>query len=272
MRNKYFRKFRLIKFKLLFLCLTIQMASLAQSVYSFDADDEAIIFGVGITLGIVDNLLLKPRKPISIEELEKFSRENVNSFDRIATYNWSPTASTVSDILLVVSIASPLFLLSSSNVHKDIGTFSTMYVENVIFSYSLTYLAKAIELRPRPYIYNEMVPVQEKLNIGSTLSFFSGHSTMAFSSAVFLSTLFQKYHPGSKSIPYVWGTTLMAASVVAYLRVYSGQHFPSDIITGAVAGCLIGYLIPLIHEHKESTEVLPNNIPSSNVFSFNINF
>ena len=263
----------MLKVQILTLLLILSPVNFCQSVYSFDADDEVILFGTGLSLGILDNLLLKSRQPFTLEKLGKLSRENVNSFDRMATYNWSPTASTVSDILLVVSIASPLFLLSSSNVHNDVGTFSTMYVENVIFSYSLTYLAKASHLRPRPYVYNETVPMEEKLDIESTLSFFSGHSTMAFSSAVFLSTLYQRYYPDSKFKPYIWGTSLVFASLVAYLRIYSGQHFPSDVIIGAATGCLIGYLIPLMHEHKDgNNKVLLNKINSNNVFSININF
>ncbi len=39
----------------------------------------------------------------------------------------------------------------------------------------------------------------------------------------------------------------MSASFVAYLRVISGMHFLTDVITGAVIGSLIGHIIPEIH-------------------------
>lgn len=262
----------MLRIKIILLCFAFSLLNFAQSPYSFDADDEVILFSAGVTLGIVDNLLLKHRKEISIEELNQFSRENINSFDRIATYNWSPLANTLSDIILTTMIASPLLLLSSSEVHDNLGSFANMYVQNVMFSYSLIYLAKSSVNRPRPYVYNELVPNEEKTDISSTYSFFSGHSTLAFSSAVFVSTLYQKYHPDSKSIPYVWGASLISASIVAYLRVHAGQHFPSDVITGALIGSLIGYLIPLIHEHKDKSSILTSKIPSANVFSFNFNF
>ena len=132
---------------------------------------------------------------------------------------------------------------------------------------------KSTLYRLRPYVYNPDVPTEEKLTKGSTLSFFSGHSTMAFSSAIFLSTMFQKYFPNSKFTPYIWGTSLVCASIVGYLRIYSGQHFPSDVITGAIVGSLVGYLIPLIHENrKDKLETLPFKIHKNNIFSIKINF
>jgi membrane-associated phospholipid phosphatase len=259
--------------KILFVALILSLQNFAQSPYSFDLDNEAILYGTGISLGILENELLKQREQITIEELRNISRDNLNSFDKIATYNWSPNANAISDVLLVITIASPLFLLTSSDVHNDIGAYTNMYFQNAIFSYSLAYLAKSTFYRLRPYAYNPDVPTDEKLTKGTTLSFFSGHSTMAFSSAIFLSTMFQKYFPDSKLIPYIWGTSLVFASIVGYLRVYSGQHFPSDVITGAVVGSLVGYIIPLIHENQENkSKTLPLKIQTNNVFSFKINF
>ena len=259
--------------KILFFSLILLIPTFAQSPYSFDLDNEAILYGTGISLAILENELLKQREPITIEGLNSISKSNLNSFDKIATYNWSPTANTISDVLLVVTIASPLFLLTSSDVHNDIGTYTNMFIQNAIFSYSLTYLAKSTLYRLRPYVYNPDVPTEEKLTKGSTLSFFSGHSTMAFSSAIFLSTMFQKYFPNSKFTPYIWGTSLVCASIVGYLRIYSGQHFPSDVITGAIVGSLVGYLIPLIHENrKDKLETLPFKIHKNNIFSIKINF
>lgn len=260
-------------FKILFLALLISLPNFAQSPYSFDLDEEAVFYGAGITLGIVDNQLLKKREPLTIVDLGNLSKNNINSFDKMALNNWSPTANVVSDVLLIVSIASPLFLLTSSDVHKDIGIYSNMYIQNVVFSYSLAYLAKANVYRLRPYVYNENVSNEEKLSPGSTYSFFSGHSTMAFSSAIFLSTMFHKYHPASKLAPYIWATSLALASTVGYLRIYSGQHFPSDVIIGAVVGSLVGYLVPLVHEnHHTELNVVPEKIRSNKVFTFNINF
>ena len=260
-------------YKVIFLIFIISLPNFAQSPYTFDLDEEAILYGAGISLGILDNELLKKREPMTVEKLSNLSPKDINSFDKIALNNWSPLANTVSDVLLVIAIASPLFLLTSSDVHRDIGIYSNMYIQNMIFSYSLTYLTKSNVYRLRPYVYNEEVPVEEKLTPGSTYSFFSGHSAMAFSSAIFLSTTFHKYHPESKFTPYVWATSITLASIIGYLRIYSGQHFPSDVVIGAVVGSLVGYIVPLIHEnHHDKLNVTPEKIRSNKVFTFNINF
>ncbi len=36
------------------------------------------------------------------------------------------------------------------------------------------------------------------------------------------------------------------------LRVWSGNHYPSDVIAGAAVGSFIGWLVPRMHKGKES--------------------
>lgn len=81
-------------------------------------------------------------------------------------------------------------------------------------------------------------------------SFFSGHTSLAFGSAVFASTLFDHYYPESSLRPWVWGSSLAIASGMGYLRYASGKHFPTDIIVGALVGSAIGYVIPKLHKQK----------------------
>ena len=245
----------------------------AQSPYSLDVNEEVVIFGGGLAFGIVDRELIKRTVPLTIEELSILSRENVNSFDRSATYNWSPSAADLSDILLLTSVLSPLLLFSSSAVWDDGGTYTVMYLENVIWSFSLSHLAKGTITRYRPYVYNDEVPEEEKLGPDATLSFFSGHSTHAFSSAVFLSTTFANYNPDSSLKPYVWGTSLLLAAAVGYLRFDAGMHYPTDILTGAIVGSAIGFLIPLIHEKEvNGSSPVPAKISSNNLFAISIGF
>jgi len=245
----------------------------AQSPYSLEITREVVVFGGGLALGIVDRELIKNKKPLTIEELATLSRENINAFDRAATYNWSPSAADLSDILLITSMLSPLLLFSSSAVWDDGGTYTTMYLQNFIWSYSISHFAKATVTRYRPYVYNNEVPDERKLMPDATLSLFSGHTTYAFSSAVFLSTTFVNYNPDSSLKPYVWGTSLLLAATVGYLRVAAGMHYPTDMLAGAVIGSAIGYLIPLIHENEvDGSSVAPAKIPTNNVFAISIGF
>jgi membrane-associated phospholipid phosphatase len=246
----------------------------SQSPYSLVAGREVAIFGGGILLGVVDNKIIENTKPIPIEELRTLSRKNINSFDRGATYNWSPQAADWSDILLITSVVSPLLSFTSSAVQNEAGTYITMYLQNILTIYSVSHLPKPLVRRYRPYSYNTEVDDSIRIRKGATLSFFSAHTSVSFASAVFLSVTFNKYNPNSNLTPYIWGTSLIIASAVGYLRYASGSHFPTDVIAGAIVGSVVGFLIPLIHESNEEEKGLnvPAGNPYNNFISFNIKF
>lgn len=46
----------------------------------------------------------------------------------------------------------------------------------------------------------------------------------------------------------IWGASLAVASTTGFLRYKSGHHFPTDVLAGALAGGVIGYLIPVLHK------------------------
>jgi membrane-associated phospholipid phosphatase len=127
--------------------------------------------------------------------------------------------------------------------------------------------------RYRPYSYNTEIDDSIRTRPGAKFSFFSAHTSVSFASSVFLSVTFSKYNPESNLKPYIWGTSLLIASAVGYLRYASGDHFPTDIFIGAVVGSVIGYLIPLIHESENENKELngPTGNPYNNMISFNIN-
>jgi len=241
-----------------------QVSLFSQSPYSLSTGGEVILFSSGMALGVISIKLIDNKKPISDVELYNLSKENLSAFDRGAVNNWSPASAELSNVLLITAIVSPLLLFTSSAVRDDARTFSTMYLQNILTTYSVSHLPKGLIRRYRPYTYNEVIPDEIRQNVDATHSFFSAHTSITFASAVFLSITFGKYNPGSNLNPYIWASSLLLATATGYLRYTSGNHFPTDIITGAVIGSIVGYLIPLVHENDEKN---PSNIFIENSFN-----
>ncbi|NNG26019.1 MAG: phosphoesterase PA-phosphatase, partial [Ignavibacteriaceae bacterium] len=72
----------------------------SQSPYNLETGREALLLSSGLSLAILSLHLESNIESLKITELQNLSRENVNAFDRGATYNWSEDAAVVSDYLL----------------------------------------------------------------------------------------------------------------------------------------------------------------------------
>jgi undecaprenyl-diphosphatase len=78
---------------------------------------------------------------------------------------------------------------------------------------------------------------------GGMYGFYSGHASNAFAVALFMITI------AGKKLKYLIPVCLLYATLTAYSRIYLGVHYPGDILTGAMAGTLLGTGIALLHAH-----------------------
>lgn len=247
--------FNQIIFRIIFsliLITSFQSSCIAQSPYKLDTKRESIIFGSSIGLAVIGLMANDDIIPFTLAEINALNRNDVSSIDRGATFNWSPTIANTSDALVAVTILSPALLAFSDKVRNDFTPVLTMYFQTLLLAEALPLTLKGITQRTRPLAYNEDVPLEQKQTQNAKRSFFSGHTSVAFAMAVFLSTVYSDFHPNSKWKPYIWAASLLTATTVGYLRYASGKHFPTDIITGAIVGSAIGYFIPFMHRKKES--------------------
>jgi hypothetical protein len=227
-----------------------------QSPYKLSWETDSYICLSGAAGAIGGYIAEQSVQPLTAQEIENLSRSSVNGFDRSATYLYSTTASTASDVVYGVAAIAPCILFTDEVMRKDWQTISVMYLETLEWFAATTMLAKGTVQRIRPYVYNSDVAMDEKYSHEAQQSFFSGHSTIAFASAVFVSTVYSEYHPDSEWKPYIWTGSLLAASAVGYLRYAAGQHYPSDILVGAIVGSVLGYTIPWLHKtQSENTKV-----------------
>lgn len=218
-----------------------------ESPYRLDWRKDAWIAG-GSAAGAIGAILVS-RAPAALTpaEIDRLSRQSINTFDRGATFRYSTNAATAGDLLVGVAATAPLALFLDSNVRRDWRTCALMYSETMALALIAPAYCKGTVERIRPFAYNPDAPVEAKTTSDARKSFFSRHTSVAFASAVFLSMVYGEYHPGSAARPYVWAGSLLAAAFVGYSRYESGEHFPTDIIAGAAAGSAAGYLIPRVH-------------------------
>jgi membrane-associated phospholipid phosphatase len=233
-------------------CVLLCSAALAhpargESPYERSWSKDGWIAGLTVAGAVGAIAVGKTPSPLTAAEVDALSRESVNEFDRSATYRYSESIEHSSDVLIFAVVTAPCALLAGERVRNDWETFSLMYAETIaLASIPSAYTKDAVE-RIRPYAYNPDVPMDVKTTSEAKKSFFSRHASIAFASAVFLSTVYNDYYPDSRAGAYVWAGSLLAASAVAYGRYASGQHFPTDLITGALVGGAVGYLVPRLH-------------------------
>lgn len=228
------------------------------SVYELRTGRELTFLAVGGALNGAAWLLDKKSPPLTEPQIAGLDANNVNAFDRGATRNWSPEAHRISNITLY-SMAGVVGLTGLPTLRqKKWFTVPLMYVETIGLMWGLQDVVKQTALRTRPFVYNVAAPMNDKEHKDARLSFFSGHSAISFSSAVFASTVFGHYFPVSRWRPVVWVGSLALAGTTAYLRYEAGKHYPTDILVGAAVGSAVGWLVPKLHQRRSPRQSLTN--------------
>lgn len=197
---------------------------------------------------------------------------DIGRFDRVALGRYDHTSATVSDALLGVSIALPVaYHALEAGLHRRgysrargrgflarFGTDLVVYGQALAINELLTQILKASIRRPRPYAYLDPADVGEDVrakliedqsDVDVAWSFPSGHTSAAFAASSAGATLITLELLGRAhwAIALAWiGGTGVAATTAA-MRVRSGRHFPSDVVTSALLGTAVGVAVPLAH-------------------------
>lgn len=186
-----------------------------------------------------------------------FQTEHLLGIDRVAVnQHVDPNARTFSNLGLGLALSYALIDPISTGVRersaKTALADGVLYMETLAVTIALTNLAKVAVRRPRPQAY--VLAQQHKNDIGysnsdtdSSLSFFSGH-TAATAAVTATATYLAFARSPNSARPWV---TLLAGTAlttfVGFERVRAGQHFPTDVIAGAMAGAGVGILVPHLH-------------------------
>lgn len=127
-----------------------------------------------------------------------------------------------------LSAALPLGLLVTGYAKKDksLQYKGWQAVGAVVINAAITEGLKYTINRQRPYEKYNFIYPYDASDKGRSLP--SGHTSAAFATATTLSLEFKKWYVVVPA--YAWATG------VAYSRLYMGEHYPTDVIAGAVIG------------------------------------
>ncbi|RPE09225.1 phosphatase PAP2 family protein [Chitinophaga lutea] len=176
---------------------------------------------------------------------------NVNGFDRPVIFSnpaYFTKAQEYSDLFLNISILSPLLLAADKQIRKDWLDLITMYLVSHTVDNAIYFAAAFPVRRTRPYVYNTDIPLEQKVGIAKSNSFFSGHVSFAATSTFFFAKVFTDYHQikGLKRAA-IYTAAAIPPSLVGYYRMRAGKHFRTDVLLGLVIGAGSGIFVPEFH-------------------------
>ena len=125
-----------------------------------------------------------------------------------------------------------LFLFLIKDFKKYLPMVIQGFLAAILARLGFTEIVRLFWNRPRPFIGNH---INLLLNHSASSSFPSGHAAFFFG----LSTIVYFYN---KKAGYLF---FLASFLISIARVFTGLHWPSDILAGAIIGVFSGWLIIL---------------------------
>ncbi len=237
-------------FLLLFCVFLVFRLDAQNSPYELSWKVDGPILGTG--LGLVGTYIYMESntKTLTENDILTLDANQVPRWERWATRYDSKASRKMTDYIMYPSFAMPTTLLASAKIRSDKWTVPVMAIESMVLTASFTGLTKATVLRTRPFVYNDAVNMDRKLEKEARYSFFSGHTAQVANATFFTAKVYADYYPDSKWKPLIWTAAAALPTATALGRIFGGKHFPLDVIIGYVLGAGTGWLVPHLHKKK----------------------
>lgn len=174
-------------------------------------------------------------------------KSRINGFDRFAAGLYNPTWGTVGDIATAATLVTPLLAVVLDEGVKNGLNDDLVVAEAALISSALQVSLSFAVSRPRPRVYGDKAPLEDRSDANAARSFFSGHVANTVSASVAALRTFQRL--GEPGLGWAMFSVGMAGStLVGVSRVAAGSHFPSDVLVGAALGAGVGLALPAMHD------------------------
>ena len=134
---------------------------------------------------------------------------------------------------------------------------------------NLNQLTKFLVMRERPF-QHALAPADKSKSHDANLSFYSGHTTLAFSLAVGAGTVASIR--GYRWRGLIWASGLTLAVATGYLRMAADKHYLSDVLVRAVTGAGLGWGIPMLRRRCPSMTVAATPLQSGALVGVGMTF
>ena len=182
-------------------------------------------------------LLWLPQSKLSAQNADIELLQRINSNDSEFWRGYSKAISntnTYVSLSAIAGVATTGLIKNDKQLLRDALYLGVNLGTNALFTYSLKNSFK----RPRPGItYPAQITMYEDV---SSLSFPSGHTSEAFSTATALSLKYPEWYIIAPA--YLW------AGSVGYSRMNLGVHYPTDVLAGALLGTGTAFLTFKVNE------------------------
>lgn len=180
---------------------------------------------------------------------------------------WENTAlaARISDVdafvLLPLAVgASHAWVASRDGAASGLPVDALIVAEAVVITVALTQLTKFVAGRERPFVHalpEDQKPLTAKPT-DNNVSFFSGHTSFAFSLAVAAGTVAELRGYSGRAL--VWALGIPLASAVPLLRMMADKHYLTDVLLGFAVGSAVGAGVPLLLHPRVGAPAIPVSV------------
>lgn len=183
---------------------------------------------------------------------EPYSIEEVNALDAGFAHPYDKTRDDIGTVLVLFADAASYFtaiLFVFFSIRDRRAALRTMlfdsitYGECCLYTSSIYHILKTFVGRIRPYMYFPDPSVKGIAKGDFCLSWPSGHSSLAFMAFAFMLGWFASRFPGSRLRKPALCVFLLLGLSTMVMRMLSGNHFLTDVLSGAVLGFLVSTLV-----------------------------